>query len=242
MLFILVPGAYHGAWCWAKVSPLLEAAGHRVDALDLPEVGASHPDLSKMSLEYWSRFVADRVRRSTEPAILVGHSRGGLLISQAAERVAGQLRGLVYVSAVLLENGMSINDQRADAAAVLRGKTARIRDLGDGTKLLDADDLARFFYHRSLPADRQLAQAMIEPEPIAIYDDRLSVTPERFGSVRRAYIECSDDRIFDISQQRVAQTRWPCELVQTLDSDHSPFFSTPVDLARCLTGIARTWA
>ncbi|HEU4593023.1 MAG TPA: alpha/beta fold hydrolase, partial [Steroidobacteraceae bacterium] len=70
--FILVHGAWHGAWCWHKLIPWLEGAGARVVA---PELRSEEPD-NPASLEEWARFVAGLTRRESG-SVLVGHSRGG---------------------------------------------------------------------------------------------------------------------------------------------------------------------
>jgi pimeloyl-ACP methyl ester carboxylesterase len=84
--FVLVHGAWHGGWCWERIVPLLGAAGHEVLAPDLPGLGADRTPFAADVLAQWADFVAGLVRGAAEPAVLVGHSRGGLVISEAAER------------------------------------------------------------------------------------------------------------------------------------------------------------
>ena len=95
--FVLIAGAWHGAWCWQKIVPLLEAQGHRVRIPDLPATGADTTDPAKVTLESWARFVAELLDAEPEPVILVGHSRGGVVISRAAEILPDKVRRLVYL-------------------------------------------------------------------------------------------------------------------------------------------------
>jgi len=81
--FGLIHGAWHGAWCWERVVPSLERRGARVVAPDLPGMGQDKTPLSGITLAVWARSVADLVEQQSEPAVLVGHSRGGIVISQA---------------------------------------------------------------------------------------------------------------------------------------------------------------
>ena len=103
MEFVLVPGAMHGAWTWDRVKPLLQAEGHFVIAEDLPGMAsrADDPPADQVTLALWAETVADQVRaahaRRNGPVVLVGHSRGGLVIGEVAERVPDLLAGLVYV-------------------------------------------------------------------------------------------------------------------------------------------------
>src|SRR6187402_3400565 len=106
--FVLIAGAWHGAWCWEKVRPLLEAQGHRVFTPELPGTGGDRTDPAGVTLETWARFVAGIVEHEREPVTLVGHSRGGIVISRTAELVPQRLRRLVYVSAYLVPAGGSL--------------------------------------------------------------------------------------------------------------------------------------
>ena len=103
--FVLVHGAWHGGWCWREIVPLLESAGHRVDALDLPGHGDNPAPVSEMTLDANARLVADRVEVVGEPVVLVGHSMGGVSITQAAELVPERIATLVYVTAFLPGDG-----------------------------------------------------------------------------------------------------------------------------------------
>jgi hypothetical protein len=109
----------------------------------------------------------------------------------------------------------------------------------DGTAVhLDSSAAASLFYHR---APRDIAAAASErlvPEPALPRTTRLALTDARFGSVRRHYVECSDDRAILPVQQRMMQADLPCLSVLTLDSDHSPFFCCPQNLVSALELIA----
>ena len=126
---MLIAGAWHGAWCWQKIVPLLEAQGHRVRTPELPATGADTSDPASVTLESWARFVADVVGAEPEPVILVGHSRGGIVISRAAELVPERMRRLVYLSAYLLPAGSTLAEAaRADqrfAGAAQHGSGGR---------------------------------------------------------------------------------------------------------------------
>jgi hypothetical protein len=60
---ILIHGAWHGAWCWKRLTPLLESHDIRVIAPDLPSMGDDPTAASDVTLESWARFVADIVER-----------------------------------------------------------------------------------------------------------------------------------------------------------------------------------
>lgn len=224
--FILIPGAWHGAWCWHKIVPLLEASGARVRAPDLPADG---------DFDDWAQFVADIV--AGEPGcVLLGHSRGGALISRAAELAPHAIRRLVYLSAYLLPDGGSVAEEaRRDTGSrvapnmvpVRRGLTCTIRE----------EVLRDTFYAECSDEDFEYARARLAPEPLRVLAAPVHTTADRFGRVPRAYIETLRDQAVTPAAQRRMQAALPCETVFTLDTDHSPFFSQPEALARILISI-----
>ena len=111
--YILIPGAFHGAWSWYKVITRLEKAGQSVIAQDLPGTGMSKAPVGEASLEGWAQFICQIIDQQPEPVILVGHSRGGVVISQAAEYRPDQVEALVYVGGTLLYPGDSVIKNRA---------------------------------------------------------------------------------------------------------------------------------
>lgn len=103
--FLFVHGAWHSGWCFAKVADALRREGHHVLAPDLPGIGGEEAELAAVTLEGWGRFVASLVRVQPEPVILCGHSRGGVVISTAAEIAPEAIRALVYIAAFMLPDG-----------------------------------------------------------------------------------------------------------------------------------------
>lgn len=234
--FLLVHGAWHGAWCWHKVAPLLAAGGARVIAPDLPSMGADVTPSNVITLDYWARFIADIVERESAPVTLVAHSRGGIIASRAAELVPDRIRRLVYVAAYLLP-------ARATVAAAARGDAdSLIPDnmipASSGlTCTVRADVIREALYGRCTDADVEFAQSRLSPEPLKPLVTPLDVTPERFGRVPRAYVETRFDNVITHAAQARMQAALPCDPVFTLETDHSPFLSQPEALARILISI-----
>jgi pimeloyl-ACP methyl ester carboxylesterase len=234
--FVLIAGAWHGAWCWAKVAPLLEAQGHRVLAPELPGTGADPTDPALVTLDGWARFVAGIVERQPEPVTLVGHSRGGIVISRAAELAPERLRRIVYVSAYLLPAGVCLAESaRADGESLVPPNM--IPAVGGVTCNLRAEVIRAALFGQCTDADYAYALARMSPEPLKPLVTPVKVTAQRFGRVPRAYVECLQDRTVTPAAQRQMQAALPCDPVFTLDSDHSPFLSHPQELARLLGGL-----
>jgi pimeloyl-ACP methyl ester carboxylesterase len=239
-MFVLVHGGAHGGWCWDKLVPELRKRGHRVVAPDLPGMGADRTPFKQLSLAGWGEFIASLLRQSEGPAVLVGHSRGGPVIGEAAERAPEAVLGLIYVSAVLIPAGMSTMAAFAEVPTELMDASTMTPD-GLGF-ILDREVARRRFYHRASQADTEAALDRLCPEPIAPNQAPMTVTAERWGTLPRAFIECSDDRALPLELQRSFQTALPCDPVVTLDSDHSPFLCMPDELASQLDSIATRFA
>jgi pimeloyl-ACP methyl ester carboxylesterase len=239
-VFILVHGGAHGGWCWNKIVPELESRGHRAIAPDLPGMGDDHTPIGEISLSGWGEFIARIARTAGAPVVLVGHSRGGPVIGEAAERVPEAVLGLIYLTAVLIPGGMAT--MRAFA-----GETSNLMEKATTTSdglafIFDRDVARRCFYHRAAPEDAEAALDRLCPEPIAPNEEPMSVTQERWGRLPRAFIECADDRTLPLEFQRRLHQALPCDPVVTLDSDHSPFLCMPGELADHLAAIAAEFA
>lgn len=234
--FVLIAGAWHGAWCWQKIVPMLESQGHRVLTPELPATGDDPTDPALVTLELWSRFVADTVGAAPEPVILVGHSRGGVVISRTAELVPERLRRLVYLSAYLLPAGGTLAETaRADRDSLVPANM--IPAAGGITCNLRGSVIRDALFGLCEEQDYEFALARMRPEPLKPLVTPLRVSESRFGRVPRTYIECSQDRTITLAAQRRMQAAWPCDPVLTLASDHSPFFSQTAALATMLGGL-----
>jgi pimeloyl-ACP methyl ester carboxylesterase len=230
---VLIHGAWHGAWCWERLVPLLEARGHTAIARDLPAMGADDTDPRLVTLDLWARAVADLVAAQPEPVVLVAHSRGGIVASQAAELVPERIRRLVYLAAYLLPSGRRLVDEaRADEGSLVAQNM--IPALRGVTCTLRPDIVRDAFYGACTSDDAVRAAARLTPEPLKPLATPLALTEARFGSVSRSYIECLRDRTVSPAAQRRMRAALPCDPVHALDSDHSPFYSCPVELARLL--------
>jgi pimeloyl-ACP methyl ester carboxylesterase len=223
--FILVPGAFHGGWCWERVVPLLKAGGHEVQTPNLPGTGADATPLTGDVLGRWARFIADLANAAGEPVILAGHSRGGIVISEAAELVPDRVARLVYVTALLLPAGATALGEH------------QLGDTGEMMTPLPVEAAQPGFYHLCSLEDARAAVDRLVPEPVSPLVQPLRLSEARFGSVPRAYIEAAEDRAITLDYQRAMQAALPCDPVITLQSDHSPFYSMPAQLAEALLSL-----
>ncbi len=238
--FVLIHGSWHGGWCFDGLKARLEAQGHEVIAPDLPGMGGDEAQLRAVSLHGWGAFAAGLCRSAQQrPVVLAGHSRGGLVISQAAQIAPGAMDALVYICAMMLPDGMSRADFKAREQPNPAFDALVSPVHGGAGTLVDGARGGAVFAQLSPPAAVADAMARLVAEPHGPRAEKLELTAERFGTVPRRYIECTHDRTIALSSQRLMQHLVPGATVITLDADHSPFLSRPEDLAKALLAAAQ---
>jgi pimeloyl-ACP methyl ester carboxylesterase len=93
--FVLVHGGFSGAWIWLPLIDILKEAGHLVEAFDLPGMGDDHTSASEVSLDSYAARVCEVLAADSEPAVVVGHSIGGIVATQGAARCPESVAALV---------------------------------------------------------------------------------------------------------------------------------------------------
>ncbi len=234
--YLLIHGAWHAGWCWHKVVARLERLGHRAIAPDLPGLGCDRTPVNRVSLPMWRAFVCDLLDAQPEPVILVGHSRGGIIISEAAEHRPQKIRTLVYLTAFLLRDGECLFDlARQDPHSEVPHNMVMAEDKASST--IREEALRSAFYGECSDDDVALARALVQPEPTLPLATPVHVTEANFGRVRRIYVECLRDRAIPPVLQKQMYTATPCERVLSIDTDHSPFLSRPDELVAHLRAL-----
>ena len=119
--FVLVHGAWHGAWCWSAVINHLERLGDRALALDLPGHGASQVGRAEVTLAAYVDSVVGFIEaRNLEGVVLAGHSLGGITVSGVVQKIPQRIKRVIFISAVVLRDGERVVDTLPDG-----GKSAQ---------------------------------------------------------------------------------------------------------------------
>ena len=236
-IFLLIHGAWHGGWCYSKVVPLLEQEGHTVLAPDLPGHGADRTPTTTVTLKSYADRICEIAAAQAEPVILAGHSMGGVAITQAAEYSPQSIRSLVYLCAFLPRDGDSlVTWAQQDHESGVNPKSMDMQP--DGSVLFRKQYCRETFYGACSEADVEFATSRLVPQSTTPFGVPVETTAERWGSLPRYYIECLRDRALTLTLQRAMQAQSPCRETFAIDTDHSPFLSTPQELADILLRIA----
>jgi hypothetical protein len=159
------------------------------------------------------------------------------MISQAAEYRPEKIEKLIYLAAYLVPNGKT---QRAyslqDTEGWLKPYVTQHPETGSHT--LQPEIFQEGLYHDCDPDIALMARYILSHEPVESGIRPLVLTDDKFGSVPRYYIECTEDRAVTPYIQRLMYTETPCEKVYSMDTSHSPFFSRPDELTKILLDIA----
>ncbi|GIO59695.1 alpha/beta fold hydrolase [Paenibacillus cineris] len=226
-VFLLVHGAWHGAWCWEKIIPSLESAGHQVITIDLPGHGEDQTPISEVTLDEYANRVVAVIDELDREVILVGHSMGGIAVSQAAEYRPNRIESLVYITAFLFKNGQNMID------VIPPHPYVQISE--DGSSItVPADKVKDMLYNNCRDEDVAKALSQWKVQAMSPLLAPVHLTERNFGQIPRYYIECLRDHSLSIDTQRQMQAASPCKEVFSLDTDHTPLLSTPDELCSIL--------
>ena len=234
--FVLVHGGWSGGWCWDKVVPLLEEAGHEAHAPDLPGSGEDPTPIREVSLQGYADRISGVLDAQPEPVVLVGHSSGGVAISQAAEQRPDKVELLVYLAAFLLRDGESLFEVGENETGSLVLPNLVMSEDGASATIRE-DVVVEALLHDCSEEDAERAKARFAPQALAPFATPLSLTEENFGRVPRVYIEALKDRTISPWLQKEMYERMPCRKVISMDTGHLPFYAAPEELAGHLTSL-----
>ncbi len=234
--YVLVHGARHGAWCWARLRETLIAQRDKrnvgeVVAPDLPGHGARKgEDLSRITLQdYVDTVVGEVTSRDLSNVVLVGHSLGGLTAPYVAARAAERIKRVVFLACAMPAEGDSMHDMWRK-----RGRPSpSVRQDGDWAGLTDEQRFRRMFCNDMEPrmADWMLKQ--LTPEPPKVFEEK--VTRRDFvGRFPCTYVVHLYDQSVPVEEQRAnAMLLGDPEMVD-LKAGHDGMMTKPRDVARIL--------
>ena len=228
---VLVHGAWAGGSSWSRIQAGLEKRGIRSHAPDLPGHGSSKLPLGDLYDD--ARFLREFSERLEGELVLVGHSYGGAVISEAALSL-GNVAHLVYVTGFCLEEGEAFLPLRRSISSDMEMAEATRRPGGGDEVVVDPEAALNVFYGATPDRIAAEAVAQLGPQLVATFSQPVSGAPWR--SLPSTYVRCSEDRAIPVAVQDVMAAR--CGTVITIATDHSPFLSAVPELLDVLVPVA----
>lgn len=235
---VLVHGAWHGAWCWSRVLPLLRSAGVDSHAVTLTGVGerahllSPTIDLNTHMQDVIGLIEAEELQR----VVLVGHSYAGMVITGVADRLQlerpGLLAHLVYLDAALPYPGDSWSSHHSPETKQARIDAAQ----PSGGLSFPPPDAALFGLSG---ADRDWVNRRQTPQPFRLYQQALDFNAARVAAVPRTFIDCTEPALATIAPSRARVRSEPGWNVVEMATGHDPMVSEPAALSQILLDVQR---
>lgn len=237
--FVLVHGAFSGAWIWGPLTDRLKAAGHEVDAFDLPGLGDDKTPASEVTLNRCVDRLCEVLAAGSNPAIVVGNSMGGVIATQAAASCPERVAALVYATAFLPKNGQSLLDLTRLPEGAGDQVQANITIEGDPpVATMPAAASRQALYGSCVDEVAAWAIAQQRPQPIGPFVAAVSISAGALDGINRYFVVCTRDRAIPLPLQRRMIAENMCDDVVELDTDHTPHLSMTEKLAEVLDRFA----
>jgi len=240
--FVLVHGAWHGGWCWQRVTAALQQQGHRVHAVTLTGLGERAHLLSpSITLDTHIDDVLNLiVAEELNDVVLAVHSYAGMIGTAVADRLGQRLKHLVYVDAVVPRPGESWSSTQSGATQQQRMAAAQ----SSPNFSFAPPDPEVFGLH---DAEHAWVKRRQTPHPGNTYQAPLDFDVQRVARLPRTFVNCTQPALPTIepSRLRVKDPKFwdgawlPNSKIVELKTGHDPMISEPAALTRILQDCAR---
>ncbi len=232
--YVLVHGLFHGGWCWKRVADRLRAAGHDVYTPTQTGLGErSHLLSADIGI---SLFIEDLVNviefEELSDIILVGHSFGGMAITGVADAMPERIRHIVYLDAIVPQDGQSVFSQLPEHVVNERMKAAYDHDGGKSFPPFHPEAFAV-----TDPEDVEWLKRRLTPHPVKTYVEPISLKNPPAHKLNRTYIRCTNPLYPPMkatAEWIKRQTGW--DYIE-LAEGHSAAITAPARLAEILLDI-----
>ena len=231
---VLVHGAWHGAWCWDKLLPLLREKGFRVFTPTQTGVGERATELFKdISVDTFIQDISDFLTtHDLHDVVLVGHSFAGISISGVADRMPERIRHLVYLDALLLQSWQKVFDIIPPDMAAARRELAMQTSEGLSLPVLEP---AAFGVTDEV--DAQWVRDHCTPHPLSTYESPLHLSHPLGNGLPASYIAVTPHYLATTSSRDYAKTRSDWQYME-IEAGHDAMVTSPAELCRLLENVA----
>jgi len=229
---VIIHGAWSSATDWQHVHEDLVAAGNQVISINLPGHGSDNTAITAISLKLY----VDEVKKAIgtkQNVVLVGHSFGGIVASQTAEQVPGQIKKIIYVAAYVPKNGESLLSIAQTDAESHVGKNLMV-DEKAGIATIRKEGVADVFTADAPKPVADYVSNNLKPEPLAPLATPVTLTDGNFGKINKVFVHSLNDHTIGYSLQQKMANDAGINRFYALPSSHTPFIMFPHVLAQII--------
>ena len=234
---VLVHGAWNGAWAWQDVAAGLEARGAEVTVVELPAHGEDQTPIAQVSLRAYIDTVEAAIDAAPGPVMLVGHSMGGVVVTEAADERAAKLDRLVYVTAFVPKAGESLLGLRMQDADSELGAALTI-EMAQGIAGVMSDRLTPVFCADCATTANTKLHAAYRDEPLGPFAEPAKLDDGGWVGVPKFYLYAAADHAISPANQQAMTAGISWQATASLATSHSPFLSHPDDVVDVLVEFA----
>jgi pimeloyl-ACP methyl ester carboxylesterase len=237
--YVLVHGAWHTGELLEDVARPIRAQGHEVHC---PTLAGNRPgDSRKLGLDDAVNSLLGYVdQHRLSDIVLLGHSYGGIVITQAADALGGRIRRLVYWNAFVPNNGQCLNDLIPPHYVGLFDQIEK--DRGDGSVVLPFPIWREAFINDADLALAKRAYEALNPHPAKTFRDKVSLKADPASMpIAKSYVNCQQDIALPHSypwHPRLSEKLGLFRLVE-LPGSHEVCFTNPGLLAQKIVEAGR---
>jgi pimeloyl-ACP methyl ester carboxylesterase len=236
--FVIVHGAFQDSTVWNDVKNELQKSGDEVILVNLPGRKSANSGVETASSASYSKAIIEAIG-TRKNVVLVGHSFGGIQISNVAEIIPEKIKSLVYVAAYLPISGDSLQTLSAqDKNNKFTQNNFVVAKDYSTADVLTADRELIFCNDCSADAKAKLTSAFTL-EPLAPMAEGVKISPEKFGKLRKIYVHTTLDNAVSFQLQTAMTAKTKVDKTFTLKTGHCPFLSKPKELAKILRKAAK---
>lgn len=222
---VIVHGAWSSANDWHHVADHLTSAESNLIIVNLPGHGTDLTPVSTISLQLYVYEVLKVIGNATD-VILVGHSFGGIVVSEVAELIAPQIKKLIYIAAFIPKNGDSLLSLAQTDSESHVGKNL-IVDEQAGVASITKEAISDVFLADAPKAVAEYVTNNLRPEPLAPLSTPVTLTDANFGKVTKVYVHSQNDNTIGYSLQQKMVEDAGISRTYSLPSSHTPFIVFP---------------
>jgi len=228
--FVLVHGAWHGAWSYDKTMKKLEESGANVISFDLPGHGKDKTEIKDISLSAYVQKVKNEILKLNEPVVLVGHSLAGFIVSQVAEELPDKIEKLVFIASMIPYERKTVFDIiSADTESELLENLIFAEDKSWVT--VSEETLKNVVYNSASTQQITEAAPNLVHQATQPFFAKVETSVNAFGKIDKTYIVCENDKILSPTAQKKLIKQIGISRFLTLNTGHVPHVENPDALA-----------